>query len=114
MKKIYLKTGLILSIEMLICLGCIAQVDQVVSIEEINEKPREYHGKIVTVIGEVISSYEVPFLHFYKIQDIKGNTISIITEELVPNEGEKVKITGKVNRLYKIASYQMVVIEEEK
>lgn len=91
----------------------ITLVAQTNSIEEINKDPRTYHDKIVVVKGEVVASYEIPFLHFYKIKDTKGNTIHVVTKQLVPKEGEKVKVRGKVNRLYKIGLHQMVVIEEE-
>jgi aspartyl/asparaginyl-tRNA synthetase len=81
-------------------------------IRAIKENPGRYDGKAVTVSGTVEESHNLLVVHYYAVNDGSG-TISVVTQDALPKEGEKVVVHGKVSQAFKLGTASAVVIVED-
>ncbi len=82
-------------------------------ISDIQNNPKEFNDKEVSVKGKVVSSKNAVVLKYFKLEDGTG-TIYVITKNDLPDENDKVKVTGNVKQYFKIAGLKLTVIMEEK
>ena len=82
------------------------------SIATIQEHPREYDGKTVTISGTVKHAANI-FVVKYFIVDDGTASIPVITKRAVPATGERVKVTGRVDQAFALGDRSLLVIIEE-
>jgi aspartyl/asparaginyl-tRNA synthetase len=82
------------------------------SIAEIKKEPARYEGRVVTIAGTVTGVHDLLALRFYKVRD-DTDEITVVTQSPLPKEGDKVRVTGKVNQAFAIGLHRLLVIEEE-
>jgi hypothetical protein len=80
-------------------------------IGKILDDPRHYHGRDVTVAGEVVDSLNLLVFRTYTVRDRTGE-ILVVTKGAVPREGASVRVKGKVNQAFAIADKSLVVLIE--
>ena len=80
-------------------------------IGKILEDPRHYHGRDVTIAGEVVGSLNLLIIRTYTVRDRTGE-ILVVTKGAVPREGATVRVEGRVNQAFAIADKSLVVILE--
>ena len=101
---------------MLAVLGCCIMVRCTglfsTKIKDILEHPREFDGRTVTIAGEVKESANLLFIKYFIVRDDTGE-ITVVTDRAVPRQGEKVRVTGRVNQAFAIGDKSLVVIVEE-
>ena len=107
-----LRYGLLVGITC-IFFGCAGGV----KIADIEAQPGKYNDKNVTVKGEVVQTFAVPFLSqsLVKIDDGTGQ-IWVKPYEKVPFKGEKISVDGTLKVGLTIANKNLgfIVIEKEK
>jgi hypothetical protein len=81
-------------------------------ISDIKQDPAKYNGKAVTIAGTVDESHNLFVIHYYSVNDGSG-TISVVTGDAVPKEGEKVVVHGKVSQEFKLGTASVVVVLED-
>lgn len=86
--------------------GCATNID------DIHKNPEKFVEKNVTIKGKVISSTNAMVIKYFTVKDDTGE-IYVTTENTLPNENEKIKISGKVKQYFKIGDIQLTVIIEE-
>jgi hypothetical protein len=80
-------------------------------IDEIKKDPGSFHGKQVTIAGEVTTRINVLGLGYYEVADDTGS-IGVVTKGTVPKKGEKVRVKGEVDQAFAVAGRSLVVIVE--
>jgi len=80
-------------------------------IGDIKKDPRAFHGKEVTISGEVRTTINVLGLGYYEVADDTGS-IGVVTKGAVPKKGDKVRVTGEVDQAFAVAGRSVVVIVE--
>ena len=80
-------------------------------IGDIQENPRKYEGKLVTVSGTVKDTTNLGFVKFYVVDDGTGE-IHVVTDHALPKEGVEVRARGTVKEQFSIGSSSLVVIKE--
>lgn len=75
------------------------------------EDPRHYHGRDVTIAGEVVDSLNLFVIKAYTVRDRTGE-ILVVTRGAVPREGATVRVEGRVNQAFAVADKSLVVIVE--
>ena len=78
-------------------------------IGKIKKDPGAYHGKEVTVSGEVRNTIKVLGLGYYEVVDGTGS-IGVVTKGAVPKKGDTVRVTGEVDQAFAVAGRSVVVI----
>jgi len=81
-------------------------------IGDILNTPGSYEGKDVTVEGKVTASHNLMVVKYYEVDDGSGK-ITVVTQNALPREGEKVSVKGRVNQAFAIGSARLVVIVEQ-
>ena len=81
-------------------------------IQKINDNIAEYTNKKVTIKGQVVSTTNALFFKYYKVRDSSGE-IFVTTENKLPEENQKIKVTGTVRQFIKIGDIQVSAIEED-
>jgi hypothetical protein len=81
-------------------------------IGDIQKSPGTYDGKAVTVAGKVTSTHNLLVVKYYQVDDGSGE-IAVVTQNALPNEGDKVRVKGTVNQAFALGSAHLVVIVEE-
>ena len=83
-------------------------------IQDIHDYPSRYNNKVVSVRGEVVQTFAVPFLNqsIVRIDDGTGK-IWVKPKDRVPFKGDKLRIKGKVKVGLTIANknFGFVVVE---
>ncbi len=82
------------------------------SIGDINNKPRDYAGKKVTVSGEVKEVFSLFVLKYFLVQDKTGQ-IAVVTDRPLPKKGTTIKVTGTVREAFSVGDQQLLVLIEE-
>ena len=74
-------------------------------IKEITDSPLKFEGKEVKVKGVVADAVRIPFTEVvvYTLKDDTGS-ITVVGASAKPNNGDKVKVKGKVNTAIKIGT----------
>jgi hypothetical protein len=80
-------------------------------IKDIQDRPREYEGKDVTVYGTVTGSASLVFVKPFEIEDGSGK-ISVITGRVLPNKGEKLLVVGQIKAM-ELFNERLIVIQEK-
>lgn len=104
--------GILVSLT-LMSLGCdFAHSLTATKIKDIVNHPRDYADKEISVYGTVTNSVSLLAVKYYEIQDDTGN-IKVFTDKLLPNRGEKLKVTGRTV-VVEVGSERWVVLRENK
>jgi hypothetical protein len=83
-----------------------------VSIKSILDHPRAYSGRTVMIQGRVGNSYAIESHGAYWIEDSTA-AIIVITDWGAPEPGLAVRITGKVDRNFRVGKGRMLVLVEQ-
>jgi hypothetical protein len=83
----------------------------VTSIKSIQDNPRNYDGKTVTVSGEVKSATNLLVVRYFTLADSTGE-IAVITERPLPKTGNRLRVTGVVHEAFSLGDTNVVVIKE--
>lgn len=81
-------------------------------ISKIMDNPRDYDGKTVIVSGEVIEVFSLVVVKYFVVSDGTGK-IRVITQKILPKEGTKIQVKGKVSEMFSLGDTQAIVIIEE-
>lgn len=81
------------------------------SIRDILDHPRTYHGKKVTIAGEVTQGVNLLVVRYFIVRDATGE-IPVVTQGAVPRVGERVRVTGIVNQAFALGDQSLVVLIE--
>ena len=85
------------------------------NIKSIEKHSNFYNGKTVRIKGKVTSSLELNDVKIFVLKNKKGHKIYVVTNNILPIYGEKIKIKGTVNKAfkYKKNSKMLVVIDKK-
>ena len=86
--------------------GCFNKV----KIGDIQQHPRDYVGKEVTVEGEVSDIFSLMFINYFELKDDTG-AIYVITAKPLPSKGEKLKIKAVV-QYFALGDKQVISLKE--
>jgi hypothetical protein len=103
---------LYLSVVLVLCLLCQCSGLMSTKIADINNKPRHYADKEVTVSGEVTATFSLVVIKYFTLRDDTGE-ITIVTERALPKEGERLTIKGIVREAFSLGSKTLLVIVEK-
>ncbi|MEW5763834.1 MAG: hypothetical protein ACOYXN_04895 [Acidobacteriota bacterium] len=83
-------------------------------IGDIVREPGRFENHTVTVRGEVLSATKLPFMDqgFYVLRDATGE-ITVVTRGALPAEGQKKRVTGKVQSTFKVMGKSLGVVLQE-
>ena len=79
-------------------------------IKDIIDHPRDYENREVTIYGTVTGSASLFVVKFFELQDDTG-AIKVVTERVLPKQGEAVQVTG-VMQAIEIGAERLVVLRE--
>jgi hypothetical protein len=79
-------------------------------IRDILDHPRDFENKDVTIYGTVTESSSVIFVKFFEVQDDTGR-IKVVTSRVLPQNGEKVQVTGRMQSI-EIGPQRTIVLRE--
>ncbi len=80
-------------------------------IRDIIDHPRDFENKDVTVYGTVIGSSSFVFVKFFELQDDTG-TIKVVTNRVLPQNGEKICVTGRMDSI-EFGPQRTIVLREQ-
>ncbi len=80
-------------------------------IKDILDHPRDYENKEVTIYGTVTNSVSLLVVKYFEVQDDTG-TMKVMTDRLLPQKGEKLKITGRM-AVIEVGAERWVVLREK-
>jgi hypothetical protein len=81
-------------------------------IKDIQDHPRDYENKEVTVYGMVTGGASLLVTKYFEIQDDTGS-IKVVTDRVLPKKGEKLRVTGRMESI-EFGSERAIVIRESK
>lgn len=81
-------------------------------IKKIQDNPREYSGKPVTVSGEVTELFSLFVIKYFVVNDSTGEII-IVTQKPLPAKGSKITVKGTVQEAFSLGDQQLIVIMEK-
>ncbi|MGH8104130.1 MAG: hypothetical protein ACREJQ_06390 [bacterium] len=81
-------------------------------IGKIQQNPRDYDGRVVTISGEVTERVSIFDLKYYTVKDKTGE-IHVVTKKTPPETGTRVTVRGKVQEAFAIGGAHLVVLVEE-
>ena len=81
-------------------------------IKDILSSPGTYEGKDVTIAGKVTASHNLVVVKYYEVDDGSGE-IAVVTNNVLPKEGDKVRVIGRVNQAFAVGSSRLIVIIEK-
>ena len=92
--------------------GCdLADKFTATKIQNILDHPRDYENKEVTVSGTVTGSTSLLVIKFFEVKDDTG-TIKIVTDRVLPQKGEKIRVTGRMESIE--LGFERVIVLREK
>jgi aspartyl/asparaginyl-tRNA synthetase len=80
-------------------------------IRDVLDHPRDYENKDVTLYGTVTDSSSVIFVKFFELDDGTGR-IKVVTNRVLPQNGEKVQVTGRMQSI-EIGPQRTIVLREQ-
>lgn len=80
-------------------------------IADINNHPRDYAGKEVTISGEVTETFSLFVVKYFVVRDNSGE-ISVVTERPLPAKGEKIRVKGSVKEAFSLGTQTALVLIE--
>ncbi len=96
----------IVVITLLTIFGCNSRTN----IKSLQENPRNYVNKEVTVEGKVSQTFSLYFINYFELDDGTGK-INVITKNPLPNENESISVKGTV-QYYTLGTMRLLVIKE--
>jgi len=108
------KTALIILVGIVLAVGgtwCYMEWFHVTPIGDLLNSPRKYDRKVVTISGDVTDRTNLLAAKFFTLKDGSGE-IAVITERVLPNIGEKVRIRGRVKEAFAVGDMQLIVFVE--
>jgi uncharacterized protein YceK len=78
--------------------GC-ALVARRTSVAELKYNPARYEDKTVSIRGVVTSSWGIPLVNLYKVDDGTGEVTVLSQSGRVPPRGARVQVKGRVNEI---------------
>ena len=81
-------------------------------IGDIQKEPGKYDGRNVTIAGKVTSAHNLLVVRYYEVDDGTGE-IAVVTGNVLPKEGDHVRVKGKLNQAFAVGTAHLVVIIEE-
>src|SRR5215510_3748372 len=79
-------------------------------IKDILDHPRDYQSKEITVYGTVTNAVSLLVIKYYEVQDGSGS-IKVVTDNLLPARGEKLRVTGRTT-VIELGTERWVVLRE--
>jgi aspartyl/asparaginyl-tRNA synthetase len=79
-------------------------------VRDILDHPRDYENKDVTVYGTVRDASSMIFVKFFELEDDTG-TIKVVTNRVLPQPGEKISVTGRMESI-EVGPQRMIVLRE--
>ncbi len=104
-------TALILAATLAVATGCESTKLTTTKIKDIVDHPRDYENREVTINGTVTGSASLFVVKFFEIQDDSG-TIKVVTERVLPKQGEDLQVTG-VMQAIEIGTERLIVLREQ-
>jgi aspartyl/asparaginyl-tRNA synthetase len=80
-------------------------------IKDILDHPRAYENKEVTVYGTVTGGASLIVTKYFELQDDSGS-IKVVTDRVLPKQGEKLRVTGRMESI-ELGSERLIVIREK-
>jgi hypothetical protein len=80
-------------------------------IGDIQKAPGRFDGRSVTIAGKVTGTHNLLVVKYYEVDDGTGK-IAVVTDSTLPNEGDSVRVRGKVSQAFALGSAHLVVILE--
>lgn len=80
-------------------------------IKDILEHPRNYENKEVTIYGTVTGAVSLLVLKYFEVQDDTG-TIKVMTGRVLPQKGEKLRVTGTLVSI-EVGPERWIVLREK-
>jgi aspartyl/asparaginyl-tRNA synthetase len=90
---------------------CYMKWVHVTSIGDLLKSPRSYDRKIITISGDVTNRTNLLAVKFFTLKDGSGE-IAVVTERVLPNIGEKVRVRGRVKEAFALGDTQLIVFVE--
>jgi aspartyl/asparaginyl-tRNA synthetase len=82
-------------------------------IEKIQQNPREYEGKVVTIEGEVTDRTSFfGVIKFFRVRDKTGEII-VVTKRFLPEAHSKVRVKGRIDEVFSVGDQKLLVFVEE-
>ena len=79
-------------------------------IKDILDHPRDYQSKEITVYGTVTNAVSLLVIKYYEVQDGSGS-IKVVTDNLLPARGEKLRVTGRTT-VIELGTERWIVLRE--
>lgn len=102
------------AIFVIVCISIIVSVScgiGTTKIGDINNHPRDYTGKEVTISGEVTETFSLFVVKYFVVRDNSGE-ISVVTERPLPAKGEKIRVKGSVKEAFSLGTKTALVLME--
>jgi len=81
-------------------------------INNILDHPRDYENKDVTVRGTVTDAASFLLVKFFEVDDGTG-TIKVVTGRVLPQKGEKITVTGRMESI-ELGPQRLIVLREKR
>ncbi len=81
------------------------------SIAKIQDNPRDYAGKIVTIEGTVTEVFSLLIVKYFIVNDSTGE-IAVVTRKPLPKTGKKITVRGRVEEAFSLGDQQLLVVVE--
>ncbi len=95
-----------------LALGCdLANRLTATKIKDILDHPRNYENKEVTIYGTVVGGASLLVVKYFELQDDTG-AIRVVTDRVLPKQGEKLRVTGYMASI-EFGSERPMVIREK-
>ncbi len=95
-------------ISMLLLIAC----TRTVQIKSIIDNPREFADKKVAIEGEVTGAFSLFIVKYFLVNDGTGE-IGVVSEQALPNKGQKLRVTGTVKEAFSLGDQTMTILIEE-
>jgi hypothetical protein len=79
-------------------------------IKDILDHPRDYQSQEITVYGTVTNAVSLLVIKYYEVQDGTGS-IKVVTDNLLPARGEKLRVTGRTT-VIELGTERWIVLRE--
>ena len=79
-------------------------------IKDVLDHPRDYQSKEITFYGTVTNAVSLLVIKYYEVQDDTGS-IKVVTDNLLPARGEKLRVTGRTT-VIELGTERWIVLRE--
>ena len=92
---------------MFLLAGCTSRTN----IKSIQDSPRNYVDKEVSIEGEVTSTFSLAFINYFELDDGTGK-IKVITTKPLPADSEHIIVRGTV-QYYTLGTMRLLAVKED-